>query len=86
MSHNAATARSKALDGSRELLAKAMLQRQCQRIRPTLLAAAALVVDRQAHGLNPLWPNSLAKWTGMAGPGSSDFEAAIQAVLPALAC
>lgn len=85
--HRAApNAKAKALDGSRDLLARAMVQGHCQRIRPTVLAAAALVLDRQAHGLNPLWPTSLARWTEITGPGSPEFEAAIQAIVPVLGC
>ena len=69
---------------SKELILQAMLSPCCQAVRPSLLAAAVLVLDRQARGMNPLWPASLSRWTGISGPGSSEFEAAISAVLPGL--
>ena len=76
---------SNAVTGNgKELMLQAMLSPCCQAVRPSLLAAAVLVLDRQARGVDPLWPASLSRWTGLSGPGSSEFEAAISAVLPGL--
>ena len=69
---------------SKELMVQAMLSPHCQAVRPSLLAAAVLVLDRQSRGINPIWPAALSQWTGISGPGSPDFEGAISAVLPVL--
>ncbi len=72
------------IGNARELMLQAMLSPCCQAVRPSLLAAAVLVLDRQSRGLNPLWPAALSRWTNISGPGSPEFEAALSTVLPVL--
>lgn len=50
-----------------------MADASTQHISPSLLAAAALAVDRKNRGLVPTWPASLARWTSIAAvpPGGA---------------
>jgi hypothetical protein len=46
-------------------------------MRPSTLAAAALLACRRAAGLTPFWPNALAVLTGLSdGEGSELSDAA----------
>ena len=48
-----------------------------------MTAAAALTVHRMRRGALPPWPLTLARLTGIAGPGSPDFDAAMAVVAAA---
>ena len=46
--------------------------------RPSVLAAAALAVDRRLNGITPIWPSSLQPWTGIPSEfNRNEFAAAI---------
>lgn len=65
-------AKARAVGNSVRLLAAAMLDPTTQHIRPSLLAAAALAADRVQRGVLPVWPASLAAWTGLSLEGGAE--------------
>ena len=71
-------AKARLAGNSKRLLTMAMADASTQFVRPSLLAAAALAVDRKARGLVPVWPASLRRWTGIAGPEDPALAAAMQ--------
>ena len=77
-------AKARLAGNSKRLLTVAMADASTQFVRPSLLAAAALAVDRKARGLVPVWPASLRRWTGIAGPEDPALDAAMQVCNPRL--
>ena len=71
-------AKARLAGNSKRLLTVAMADASTQFVRPSLLAAAALAVDRKSRGLVPVWPASLRRWTGIAGPEDPALDAAMQ--------
>ena len=62
------------------MLNLALTNVNCQAMRPSLLAAAALYTDRCARGRVPAWPTAIAGLTGWSGMGQREFASAVQTV------
>ena len=76
--------RSPGSDPAAAALATAALShRHALHVRPAVMAATALMLHRMQHGVLPAWPLMLARLTGIAGPGTSEFDAALAVVASA---